>query len=263
MKIITINCITAEEPWAWFGPLLEACWTSVDLIVAQSQTLLDYIQGYCASQGMLAHMRPMSCWPLAFDESRLQVPAIQPKRDIDLLFVMRASESNYTHHVEFLDALRILRKGNWAGTVAFTDPTRYLTKNNLLTWQHGPWEILADSRSQEAYVRMLYRSKAVIALVSGMHGGMSIREAIYAGACPIALRVSGYEKLLEPEWPYYAESLSPEAIAYTIQRAFKYNLWAGVEESLAKTVEANVQDETFLHAWEYQIRADILAVAQA
>lgn len=262
MKIIQMNVVTPEEPWPWMAPLFRECWRAVDEVVALSPSMLDYIQAYCSQHHV--RLKMINTWPLSYDIDRLRRdPHATDARDIDLLFVLRGSSTNYSHHVEFMQAFQMLRRDQWLGKVAFPDVTRYLSNEQAFEKLQGPWEVLADSQSQRAYVNMLFRSKAVIALNNNMHGGMSFREAIYAGACPIALRVPGYVHLLGSDWPYFMDDAEPETIRKTVSRAFDRGLWDGVTELQRSSVIHAVARESFQRAWTDQIKPDLLSLSRS
>lgn len=258
MKIIQMNVIRPEEPWPWMAPLFYETWKSVDLIVALGVPMLQEIARTAEAHGF--NVKDLSHWPLSFDLEILQRhgPAFRTpiEKDIDLLFVLRGSSTNYSHHDEFLKALILLRAVGFTGRVAFTDITHYMMQNTRLPSMENV-EVLPNPKSQEDYVKMLWRSRAVIALNDNLHGGMSFREAIYCGACPIASQTPGYVDLLGVDWPYYVDSVTPERITAAVMTASQQQYWQGVSPVQSKRVHAKVIHESFQMAWERVIKADV------
>lgn len=168
-----------------------SAWDAADLVVAQGEYAASVVRGRTET--------PVTFWDMAYDEEAFR--RTSSERPIDVLFVARCSASNYTHHLEFLDAMEQLS----GLRVAFTDVTCYLRRlrPNL--------EYTTD------YVDALFSSKVAVALNDNMYGGLSIREAVRAGCVPVMLDVPGYWDLVGRDWPFLVDRL--DGIADVVRRA--------------------------------------------
>lgn len=261
LKIVQMNVVSPREPWPWMAPLFFETWKSVDLIVTLGRPMQDEI-----AETMEVVLRgesiegcaDIALWPLSYDEQKLTDVDRPIDKDIDLLFVLRGSSTNYSHHVEFLQAIPILRRQGYKGKIAFTDITRYMATNRMFDGLEGPIEILPEPKTQDAYVKMLWRSKAVIAMNDNQHGGMSFREAVYCGACPIVPPYRGYTDMVGTDWPYLIDEMKPESIAEAVIDAEANCYWVGTNEAQSKRLHKLVKLESFQAAWDLRIRPDLV-----
>lgn len=158
--------------------VFKEAWDSADLVVAQGPTAAQFVRRHTQT--------PVSAWPMAYD--RDIVEPLDCVRDVDVLFVLRCSASNYTHHEEFLQAVE--------GTglrVAFTDVTGYLRKLRPDLEYSTP----------DTYIQYLNRSKTVFAANDNLYGGMALREACACGCVPVVLDALCYRDFLGEGWPYF------------------------------------------------------------
>lgn len=209
LKIVTLCGILPENL------LFNEAWNRSDLVVTH---------GDHAAKIMQAHTRtPVVPWKFAYDERNF-VGREPMERDIDVLFVQRCSSTNYTHHLEFLEAMKLLRC-----RVMFTDVTKYLRS------QRPDFEY----STPETYFDVLHRSKIAIGMCDNLYGGQALREATRAGCTPVVLDVPCYREFVGEGYPYLLKSMRPEEIATTI------------DEALADWVPNRVHiDESYQSAWE-------------
>lgn len=159
--------------------LFAEAWRCADLVVVQSETMAKYVAKSVVAQ--------VSVWPLAFDDGDVAWRHTC-ERDVDVLFVQRCSVTNYTKHLEFLEAMKLM--GNLR--VAFTDVTGYLRKQRPELEYSTP----------DSYYQYLARSKVAVALNDNLAGGLSIREACRAGCTPVVLDAPCYNELVGDDYPY-------------------------------------------------------------
>lgn len=208
------NCAVAPDS------LMEQAWRRADLVTVQTEAMADYVREHCET--------PVSVWPMAYDE-RLMPKTIKPRseRKIDVLFIQRCSSTNYTHHLEFLDALPQLTDLN----VAFVDVTKYLR-------QQRPELNYVDD-----YFAALCDSKIAIALNdTDYFGGQAIREAIRCGCIPVCAKADCYYDLCK----LYGFYTSFDRIAETVREALRY-----------QGPTPDVSGESYQGAWE-RIYADCI-----
>lgn len=219
MRIITM-CLVRPEPLSLF----QLAWESSDLVVAQGN--------YMAKRIAMLTKKPVVPWELCYDKEKF-TRDVNTVRPIDVLFVNRSSASNYTHHLEFMEAMR-----NSALRVAYVDPTSYLRLTGVNV------EIFPPT----SYMDALYSSKVAVAFNDSWYGGLSIREAVAAGCCPALLRLPCFEDMVGITWPYFAETLDPLHILQAVEAAvaspiqllcdFSYQAaWPGIMHDLQELVQ--------------------------
>lgn len=186
------------SPWKQDFPMYNAAWNAADLVIGYSALSLNYVRKHSWTRQQVCSM--------AYDADVLPEFSGGP-RDIDLLFIARASATNYTHHVEFMKAVK-----SFPYRVMYVDVTNYMRANKLV-----PEEQLFSKQSQEAFYDLLRRSKHVVCLRDDLYGGFSVRQAIRSGAFPLLLDTPCYRELLGNSWPWFVRL---ESLAGDILRAF-------------------------------------------
>lgn len=246
------------EPWPWMEPLIHLALRSGDLISTPSETMSDYI--HVAKK--IGRWK-IKTWPLSFDAELLDEQLATPPigKSIDILFVFRASSSNYTHHREFIRALTELQGWQSPGlNVAFTDTTRYLRNNPAeledLIKCPGQWniEILDDPGDQGKFINLMRRSRIVIGMNDNMHGGMGVREAMYCGALPVLLDAACYRELIGPTNTHYPAwirtPVTPKGIAEALTTMLEYKDLAPVSKAgLRILMKERAARESFQYTW--------------
>jgi hypothetical protein len=235
---IVMECgIRPETVWPQTGALFPLAWDAADLVHCNSWTLTDEMR----LRGVNA-----SCWQFAVPED--VGPSLASKA-VDVLFNSRASATGYTNHDVFLRAME--------GTdlrVLVTDPTSYLRLEGGCSCDWLPPEPL----DRKSYVEALQSSTVVVGLCNNGYGGYAFREAMAAGALPVALRAPEYEELLTPMWPYYAKALDPHEVYIAVVRALEGG-WAGVPDDVRFSVEHRLRQSSYREAWR-TARHDIVTV---
>jgi len=272
-KIIHFNHLMPLGDWAWMEPLQQASWAAADLVVFLAQNLLQFAQQRLnGTLGKYEHVKA-TIWPMVYDRRTILFREPQWPTAVDLLFVQRCSASNYTHHQEFLEAVRILRtEYGWQGRVMFTDPTGYLE-------QHGQRDLsgldlaalkleYAHCISRDAYYKLLGESKVAVALMTNdLHGGVAIREAIASGCIPVLLDQPAYRNLLHPYetiWPWLVhQTIQPHQLALTLRDALeKQCVWQfnSPNDLTLAAIRRKVAGETYQVAWDVVAGAEIDAL---
>jgi len=121
-------------------------------------------------------------WPFGFEDSFLSLRERKSK-SVDVLFNSRCSATGYTHHEEFIEAIR-----NRGLRVLMTDPTGYLRKTDRVP----PYFQLGA----QDYDVALAESRVVVCLVDNGYVPTSFLEAVAAGCCPVCPAYSQYVDLL-------------------------------------------------------------------
>lgn len=171
-------------PWCQDLHLFKAAWEHADLCVTY---------GVQAAYTARCHGLNPVVWGQAYDDREYpQVPMQSGTRDIDLLFVCRASATNYTFHKEFIDAVP---KGK---RVIYVDVTNYMRQQKLV-----PEDQLFVKSTQAAFHDLLLRSKYAVSLRDDDYGGFSIRQAVRCGAYPVLLETEAYKSMAGVDWPLF------------------------------------------------------------
>lgn len=226
---IAMECgIAPTTAWPQTEEMFYLSWKAADLVHCNSQTVADRVAPYC----------PVTVWTFAYDHQLLCERNLA--RDIDVLFPARASSTDYSNHKVFVTAMRNMRDSY----ILMTDPTNYLR----LTGE-APEHWLPDAPlSRPQYEEALHRTKVVVGLTTNGYGGYAFREAVAAGAIPVAVKTPEYVELLGHEWPYYAETLDAHDVWRAVDSALKLG-WAGVPQHLYFGINVNIQSCTYQASW--------------
>jgi hypothetical protein len=206
--------------------LFKEAWRSADLVAVQSEVAEAYVEDCaCATD--------VTVWPMSYDADTPCNP--DRFRDVDVLFVQRCSSTNYTHHVEFLQALPLLE--SVGRRVVFTDVTGYLRKVR-------PDLAYLEYTTPDTFQDYLERSKVVVSFHDTLYGGESIRHACRAGATPVVLDTDAYREMCGKDYPHFVSELSPQCIFNTCMRA------------IANPRRVDVSKDSYQAVWP-RVRADI------
>jgi hypothetical protein len=271
LKIIHFNHLMPLGDWAWMEPLQQAAWAAADLVVFLAGNLLRFAQQRISQLALWNYQEiKWTLWPMVYDRRPIVFREPSWPAKVDLLFVQRCSASNYTHHREFIEAIKILRiEQSWQGRVVFTDPTGYLE-------QQGRHELngldlaalnieYAHCQSRDAYYKLLGDSKVAVAMMTDdLHGGVAIREAIASGCIPVLLDQPAYREMLRPydtSWPWFVQhTLSPRVLAGVLtdvlakQAVWQFNT---LHDQVLGSVRQKLQGETYQAAWTNSAWPDI------
>jgi hypothetical protein len=204
-KIIHFNHLIPIGDWKWMQPMQIASWGAADLIVFLAENLRRFAQTRLITAGFTNELAKTTVWPMVYDREGLETRMPEDPATTDILFVQRCSQNNYTHHLEFIQAIQILREQmSWTGTVTFTDPTHYLEMT--ASPEVKQWARFAHADTRYEYARLLRTSKIAVAMMTDdLHGGVAIREAIVTGCIPVLLDEPCYRVMINPHasaWPY-------------------------------------------------------------
>jgi len=249
LKIIQLNYMHPLGDWTWMTDLQVQSWRASDYIAFISSLHREHALSLAPDIADRALV-----WPLTYDVTYFpdKIPVVN--RDIDILFGQRCSQSNYTHHREFLQAIRLLQNSNWHGKVAFTDTTRWLEKfePELLD---GLDVTFLHATDRLSYAKILARTKCAIAMMEqDLHGGIAIREAIISGAIPLLLDTPAYRELLGPaaaNWPGFVTT-DPKNIAEKIRllvgsKLNKSAIYVADYKSIRQRVQRESYQSVFLN----------------
>lgn len=203
--------------------LFVEAWRAANLRVVHTEVMRQHV--YKAVGTQLTEV-----WPMRYDAERLNV---QPAHDkaVDVLFVQRCSSTNYTKHVEFLQAMESYKHLK----VAFTDVTKYLRNIRPELCYTSP----------ETYNTVMRSSKVVVALNDDGFGGQAVVEAIACGCIPVLLDAPCYRELVDGHpggWPYFVK---PDL---TNLGEVIYNAWCGCTDNAV--VRARAMLCSYQRTWE-------------
>lgn len=201
--------------------LFRSAWDAADLVVAQGKYAAERIRQCTAT--------PVSVWPLAYDEREF---GAELPRSIDVLFVQRCSATNYTHHQEFIEAMRWLNDKR----VVFTDVTKWLRLTAKQTFEYS---------DPENYLATLHSSKVAVALYDSWYGGLAVREAARAGCSLVLLDVPAYREMGND--PHFTD-LNPSHMASVIK------------EALSCPRKVDVSQESYQVGWQ-RVKEDLEKIA--
>jgi hypothetical protein len=115
-----------------------------------------------------------------------------------IIFPNRISSNNYSHHEEFIQAVNELHDEGLEFRVIMTNPSQQVTYDELekmvkpILFPFGK-----KSMTKDEYYDVLKSVDYVCALFREIHGGTSIREAIYMGAFPIVPYWNDYALIMD------------------------------------------------------------------
>lgn len=220
-KIALLNNLFPMGGWEWMEQLQRESWCVADCNAFMS----EFIRSAVGAPDDFV-------WPLVYDATKIRASA---KKDVDVLFVQRCSVNNYTHHLEFLEALPRLQGLN----AVFADPTGYLEKSRPdLNYAHA---------FGDKYYELLSKTKVVVALMTGdIHGGTSTREAIVSGANPVLLRYPHYQDLARNDSFQGFCDLTSDSIVAAVRR----QLDAPQDASILDRVSKESYQATWPQVWK-------------
>lgn len=224
---VVMECgLTPETAWPQTRDMFPLAWKAATAVHCNSKTLASMIRPYAKA----------FVWQFAYDE-KLLLPSIA--RNIDVVFPARASSTNYSNHVAFVEAMRSSNL-----RVRMTDPTRYMQLTATC-----PKEWLGDPLDSTNYRLLLSRSKVVVGLTNNGYGGYAFREAIANGCIPVALYTAEYIELLGLHWPYYCESLNPSHVRAVVEAAVRRG-WDGVPKGMRGAMLQRNGASSYQEAWK-------------
>lgn len=226
---IVMECgIKPETAWPSCAGLFQLAWRAASMVHCNSEELARMVRAGGAAKAVL--------WQFAYNEAL--IGDCTGTRDVDVVFPARASETEYSNHTAFMEAV-----APTALNVVMTDPTSYLRR-------HGTSRFVTPSPlNGEEYRATLRRSKVVVSLTRNGYGGYAFREAIASGCVPVALREPEYVDLLGTEWPYYAESLQPNSIRSAVEHALACG-WSTVPAATQNSIAERLKESSYGGAWQ-------------
>jgi len=154
-----------------------------------------------------------------FGYSKDEILKYKPKeREIPnkktILFLNRLSKINYTHHIEFIEAIKILKSRRNDFQVVFTNPSMKVSFKYLKRVVPNLFVYKEDVLTREEYVKLLWQGDISVHLFEKeLYGGCSFREAIEANNIPITLPIYEYARILGKSYPFYLKNITPQEIA--------------------------------------------------
>lgn len=194
-KIVHFNHLMPIGAHSWMKEQQIKSWRVADLVIFLTDRLSSFARG-------LESTIKSTVWPMAISDD------IQPPQRavFDCVFPQRCSDTNYTHHVEFLRVAEARPHLKFA----MTDPTR-----NLKRWPANVHR--CESLQRQEYLKLLASSKVVVGLMEDdLHGGVAVREAMASGCQPVFLDQPCYADF---EGERVSRPIDCSALADAIDRA--------------------------------------------
>lgn len=136
-----------------------------------------------------------------------------------ILFLNRLSGINYTHHEEFIAALKILKtiRNDWQ--VVFTNPSQKMSWKTLKETVPNIY-IPTTYFNRDGYIDLLFASHISVHLYdTELYGGCAHREAIHCDNIVITPNVYEYKRIQGENYSFYIDSITPEEIAKKLNDA--------------------------------------------
>jgi len=126
-----------------------------------------------------------------------QIQEFKDKNKKRILFLNRLSGINYTHHLEFIDALKILKMQRDDFEVTFTNPSKKVNIEkfdvpNLVIENNG------NPLTREQYWNLLMKASISVHLFTvERYGGCALRESIATGNIPVVANCFEQARIVE------------------------------------------------------------------
>jgi len=137
-----------------------------------------------------------------------------------ILFLNRLSEINYTHHNEFIEALKLLkemREDDWQ--VAFTNPSQKISWDELKKEVPNLYVYKEETLDRKEYFQLLHNSDISVHLFKKeLYGGCANVESIVSGNIKVMPRIYEYKKRALRDYPGFIKSVEPNEIADAINK---------------------------------------------
>lgn len=177
LRIISECVFTPETAWPHTAELFPLAWRAADNVLCSNTELCERVRAAGARAAVTRY---------AYDASIAYPRGPASQIDVDVVFPVRGSATNFTNHKLFVEALK-----DSGLRVVCTDPTRYLRVTNEAPRAWLP----QDGYTREQYVDLLHRSKVVVCLTENGSAGTALYEAIACGCRPVTLDLPQYREL--------------------------------------------------------------------
>lgn len=262
-KIIQFNHMLPEGDWRWIKSLQKLSMEAADAVVCLSDNIENWIQDNI----ILA--TPIHVWNYAFSR-RSDLVTKTEDRDIDFIFPQRCSSSNYSHHHDVLKAIKKLRMmSDCHPSVVFTDTTKFLETSNVDLRDISSEVRIERCYHREDYYKLLSRSKFAISLIDeDHHGGIAIREAIYAGCIPVMGKSPAYDSLrnklnLPNVGPYRIDVEDPFDLVDTLGSAVRlFNQMKDFGNDMRGELSRRMETETFESSFHSEVLPSIRKIME-
>jgi hypothetical protein len=164
-------------------------------------------------------------WDFGYSSEELDYYKTDDKFDKKtILFLNRMSGINYTHHLEFIEALKILKQirkeDDWQ--VVFTNPSQKMSWEFLKTVPNI--HIAHKSYNRQQYAELLWRSDISVHLYeTELYGGCAHREAVHCDNYIVSPKLFEYANIQGKDYPFYLNEVTPEEIARQLNNALNAN----------------------------------------
>jgi len=178
---------------------------------------------------------PFQFFEFVFSLNRLnkEIQSIELKTDKQkkkrIVFPNRLSSNNYSSHIEFIKAVNSLYEKRQDFEVVITNPTGYIP-NDILANEVAPIVFPYGKKqlSRKQYLNVLLSSDFVCALFKEIHGGFSIREAIFCGCIPIIPYVNEYARFKDLYYKTYSDFVYVSPTLNNLEETINY--WLDVKD---------------------------------
>lgn len=191
-------------------------------------------------------------WDFGFSIKELEEYRTDESFDkITVLFANRLSGINYTHHLEFIEAVNKLYEYRKDFQVIFTNPSQKVSWDKLIK-DVDPLKVISeDALSREEYVKLLWKSDIIVNLFDKeRYGGCANTEGIYCDCIPVMNYYGEYKTRATEDYPYFIDlPLTVDKLRKRINGAI--NLIKGNDNPLEIKKKWKLRKKTMKSSYEF------------
>jgi len=120
-----------------------------------------------------------------------------------IVFPNRISSTGHSSHIFFIDAIKGLLKIRSDFRVFFSNLTKEYSNEYIK--EMLPVAEFYDGRDREKYLNVLAKCHIVFAALRDIHGGLSVREAIYSGCIPVIPKRDDYITITPENYEFFVD----------------------------------------------------------
>lgn len=148
-------------------------------------------------------------WDFGFSTTELDYYKIKTDEKLCkkvILFPNRLSGINYTHHLEFIQAIKNLSEMRDDFYVVFTNPSQKISWDKLRRDVPNLLVVGEETLNRKEYIELLWGSDIVVSLYTiERYGGCANTEAIYCDCIPVMTRFGEYIRRVSLDYPLFVE----------------------------------------------------------
>jgi len=176
-------------------------------------------------------MEKSTVWDFGYSQKELDSYDAPSYKIPTIAFLNRMSGINYTHHLEFIDAINMLAKKRKDFQVIFTNPSKKIPwqwiKDNVKNL-HVPTEDF----SRQDYLDLLHSADITVHLFEKeLYGGCAHRESLHCKNIVVTPNVAEYARIQGSAYPFYTK-ITPEDLCRVLEKALdSFQTHKGISET--------------------------------